>query len=42
MGQVRYSALQKQYPHEAEELFVKCEELAKERYKIYKNLSELN
>ena len=42
MGQVRYSALEKQYPHEAEELFLKCEELSKERYKVYKNLAEQN
>ncbi len=41
MGQVRYSSLAKAYPDIAEELFQKAEEQAKERYEIYKNMSEL-
>lgn len=40
LGQVRYSALALQFPDEAEELFLKAEENAKERYEIYKKLSE--
>ena len=40
MGQVRYSALELQFPEEAEELFKKAEENARERYAIYKQLSE--
>lgn len=40
MGQVRYSALTLQFPEEAEQLFMKAEENAKERYAIYKQLSE--
>ncbi|ROR27228.1 pyruvate-ferredoxin/flavodoxin oxidoreductase [Mobilisporobacter senegalensis] len=40
MGQVRYSALTLQFPEEAEELFQKAEENAKERYAIYKQLNE--
>ena len=41
MGQVRYSSLAKLFPEEAEELFVKAEENAKERYEIYKTLASL-
>ncbi|MDF2472402.1 MAG: nifJ [Anaerocolumna sp.] len=39
MGQVRYSSLAKSFPDEAEELFKKAEESAKERYEIYKQLA---
>lgn len=41
MGQVRYNSLVKLFPEEAEELFVKAEENAKERYEIYKTLASL-
>ncbi len=40
MSQVRYSALAKQYPMEAEELFLQAELQAKERYETYKMLNE--
>ena len=40
MGQVRYAAIAKQFPEEAEELFEKTEEDAKERYEIYKILAQ--
>ncbi|WP_373598823.1 pyruvate:ferredoxin (flavodoxin) oxidoreductase [Paraclostridium bifermentans] len=40
MGQVRYSAIAKQFPDVAEELFEMTEENAKERYEIYKMLSQ--
>ncbi|MDF2541194.1 MAG: nifJ [Herbinix sp.] len=40
MGQVRYSSLQKMFPEQAEELFMKAEQNAKERYLIYKRMSE--
>lgn len=39
MGQVRYHSLVRTFPDEAEELFTKAEEYAKERYKMYKNLA---
>lgn len=39
MGQVRYTALAKQFPEQAEELFAKAEENAKERYENYKRLA---
>ena len=39
MGQVRYSALAKQFPEEAEELFTLTERFAKERYKDYKRIA---
>ncbi len=41
MNQVRYSSLAKMYPEQAEELFNKAEELAKERYETYKTLASL-
>ncbi len=41
MGQVRYSSLAKLFPEDAEELFVKAEENAKERYEIYKTMASL-
>ncbi|MGL5714938.1 MAG: pyruvate:ferredoxin (flavodoxin) oxidoreductase, partial [Paraclostridium sp.] len=40
MGQVRYSAIAKQFPEVAEELFTITEENAKERYEAYKMLSQ--
>jgi pyruvate-ferredoxin/flavodoxin oxidoreductase len=40
LGQVRYSSLEKAYPDKAEELFTKAEQLAKERYKIYRQMAE--
>lgn len=40
MGQVRYTALAKQFPQEAEALFVQAEENAKARYASYKRLQE--
>ncbi len=40
LGQVRYTALLKQFESEAEELFEKAEMQAKERYEIYKKMSE--
>ena len=39
MAQVRYSALAKQFPEQAEELFALTEEFAKERYAEYKRLA---
>ena len=40
MGQVRYSAIAKQFPEVAEELFNSAEEMAKERYENYKRLAQ--
>jgi pyruvate-ferredoxin/flavodoxin oxidoreductase len=39
-GEVRYTALMKDFPEEATELFQKAEESAKRRYNSYKRLSE--
>jgi len=39
MGQVRFSALEKAYPEQAEELFTRTEKQAKERYEIYKQMA---
>lgn len=39
MGQVRYSALEKAFPKQAEELFIRAEKQAKERYEIYKQMA---
>jgi pyruvate-ferredoxin/flavodoxin oxidoreductase len=41
MGQVRYSALARTFPEQAEELFIKSEEDAKERYEMYKILASI-
>ena len=41
MGQVRYSSLSRTFPDEAEELFTKAEEHAKERYETYRTLASL-
>lgn len=41
MKQVRYSALAKQFPEQAEELFARAEIQAKERYDTYKILNDL-
>ena len=40
MAQVRYSAIAKQFPEVAEELFNSAEEMAKERYENYKRLAQ--
>ena len=40
MGQVRYSAIAKQFPDIADELFSLAEKYSKERYETYKKLSE--
>ena len=40
MGQVRYSAIAKQFPDIAEQLFSLAERYSKERYETYKKLSE--
>lgn len=40
LGQVRYSSLAKTFPDQAEELFRKAEEYAKEKYEIYKQMAE--
>ncbi len=42
MKQVRYSAIAKQFPDVADELFEMAEENAKERYESYKRLAEQN
>jgi len=39
MGEVRYSSLKLAFPEQAEELFAKAEEDAKERYENYKRLA---
>jgi pyruvate-ferredoxin/flavodoxin oxidoreductase len=39
LGEIRYAALQKAFPDKAEELFVKTEKDAKERYESYKRLA---
>ncbi len=41
MGQVRYASLERSFPEQAEELFTKAEEHAKERYEIYKTMASL-
>ncbi|MDT3698567.1 MAG: pyruvate:ferredoxin (flavodoxin) oxidoreductase [Thermincola sp.] len=41
MGEVRYSSLAKMYPEQAEQLFVKTQEDAKERYEFYKRLAQV-
>ncbi|MDO5519694.1 MAG: pyruvate:ferredoxin (flavodoxin) oxidoreductase [bacterium] len=41
MKQVRYSALQKQFPEQAEELFARAEIQAQERYDTYKILNDM-
>ena len=40
LAQVRYSAIAKQFPEEADGLFAKAEADAKERYEGYKKLAE--
>ncbi|MHC1761952.1 MAG: pyruvate:ferredoxin (flavodoxin) oxidoreductase [Negativicutes bacterium] len=40
MGEVRYSSLQKQFPEQAEALFVKTEQDAKERLETYKRMAK--
>lgn len=41
MNQVRYTSLKKMFPEEAEELYVRAEEEAKQKYARYKRLSEM-
>jgi pyruvate-ferredoxin/flavodoxin oxidoreductase len=41
MGQVRYSSLARSFPDQAEKLFTKAEEQAKERYETYRTLASL-
>jgi len=41
MGQVRYTAIAKQYPEQAEEMFQMAEKQAKERYMSYKRLAQM-
>lgn len=41
MGQVRYSSLARTFPEQAEELFTRAEEYAKERYETYKIMASL-
>jgi pyruvate-ferredoxin/flavodoxin oxidoreductase len=41
MSEVRYTTLQRQFPDVAEELFVKAEKDAKERYNSYKRMVEM-
>ena len=40
MGEVRYASLAKQFPEQAEALFVKTEKDAKDRLAGYKKLAE--
>jgi len=40
MGEVRYASLAKQFPEDAEALFAKTEQDAKERLENYKKLAE--
>ncbi len=40
LGEVRYTSLQKTFPDEAEKLFVKAEEDAKERYESYLRMAK--
>ncbi len=40
LGEVRYSSLMQSFPEEADELFEKAEEAAKERYENYKRMAE--
>jgi len=40
LGQVRYSAIQKAFPEQAEELFRKAEEYAREKYLIYRQMAQ--
>lgn len=41
MGQVRYNSLVRTFPDEAEYLFTKAEEYAKEHYELYRKMSSL-
>ena len=42
LGQVRYAAIQQQFPEHADHLFTMAEENAKERYDGYKILADRN
>jgi len=39
-GEIRYTSLMKQFPAEAQELFIAAENNAKWRYKMYKQMAE--
>ena len=39
MGETRYAALTRTFPELAEELFVKAEEFAKQKYEVYRMLA---
>lgn len=41
-GEVRYASLKRSFPEEADELYSKAEEAAKERYKSYVRMAEAN
>ena len=41
-GEIRFSSLKKIFPQKAEQLYKVSEENAKDRYTIYKRLSEIN
>ena len=41
MGEVRYASLSQLFPAEANDLFAKTEQDAKERYEFYKNLANV-
>lgn len=40
-GEIRYTALEKQFPEQAQELFAQAEESAKERYETYQRLAKM-
>jgi hypothetical protein len=40
MSEVRYTSLMKTFPEQAEELFAKAEQDAKEKYETYKKLAQ--
>ena len=41
LGQVRYSSLEKAFPEQAQQLFERAEQNAKERYEIYKQMAKV-
>ena len=42
MGEVRYLSVKKAYPDEAEELFAKAQEMAKQRYQSYVRMTQMD
>ena len=42
MGEVRYLSVKKAYPNEAEELFAKAQEMAKQRYQSYVRMTQMD